>query len=174
MGSLYSSDLGLEKVSLTTYRRLSPTFTALLDNLKTVHTSAKMAAHTRLAGKLVRKDPIDTIHPLVRIHPVTGKKCIFVSGEFITHIVGMKDPESKLLLEFLVQHMVTCHDIQARVRWQPRTIVMFDNRSTIRTSLTSLLFDQCISNTTRQILPAWIIATTRMALRPDTSFDYVP
>jgi len=91
-----------------------------------------MIAHTRLAGGLVRKDPVDNVHPLVRVHPVTGEKCLFVNGEFITKIHGLKDTETKVLLEFLLQHIITGHDFQARVKWQPKTIVLFDNRSTLR------------------------------------------
>jgi sulfonate dioxygenase len=104
----------------------------MLDKLKCIHTSEKMIAHSRAAGGLVRKDPVTSIHPLVRVHPVTGKKCIFVNGEFITRIEGMKEAETQLLLQFLLQHMINGHDFQARVRWAPRSIVMFDNRSTLR------------------------------------------
>lgn len=113
-------------------RRLSPTFTSFLDKLDATHSSAKMINHTRLTGGLVRKDPVDTVHPLVRVHPVTGEKCLFFNGEFITRIEGMKVPEQKWLLDFLMNHVATGHDFQARVRWQPKTIVIFDNRSTIR------------------------------------------
>lgn len=93
-----------------------------------------MIAHARLTGSLVRKDPVESVHPLVRVHPVTGEKCLFINGEFITKIQGLKEPEFRVLQEFLMQHLITGHDFQARVRWQPRTIVMFDNRSTIRKS----------------------------------------
>ncbi|MBE3048681.1 TauD/TfdA family dioxygenase, partial [Candidatus Bathyarchaeota archaeon] len=68
----------------------------------------------------------------VRVHPVTGENCLFFNGEFITRFVGLKDAETKALLEFLLHHVVTGHDFQARVRWSPKTIVLFDNRSTIR------------------------------------------
>lgn len=91
-----------------------------------------MINHTRLTGGLVRKDAVDTVHPLVRVHPVTGEKCLFINGEFITRIEGLKEPETRWLRDFLMQHIVGGHDFQARVRWQPRTIVMFDNRSTLR------------------------------------------
>ncbi|KAJ6078032.1 uncharacterized protein N7446_000968 [Penicillium canescens] len=121
--------------------RLSPTFTSFLDSLKVTHTSSKMINHTRLAGGLVRKDPVDTVHPLVRVHPVTGEKCLFLNGEFITRIQGLKDSETKWLLDFLMNHLVTGHDFQARVRWQPRTIVMFDNRSTIHSAIVDYLDD---------------------------------
>ena len=92
-----------------------------------------MINHARLTGSLVRKEAVDTVHPLVRVHPVTGEKCLFVNGEFITKIPGLKEPEQRWLLDFLMQHIITGHDFQARVRWQPRTIVIFDNRCTTRT-----------------------------------------
>lgn len=91
-----------------------------------------MIAHARMTGGLVRKDPVDTVHPLVRVHPVTGEKCLFLNGEFITKIEGLKEPETRLFIDFLLQHIITGHDFQARVRWSPGTIVMFDNRSTMR------------------------------------------
>lgn len=113
-------------------RRLSPTFRSFLDGLTAVHSSTKMINHARLTGSLIRKDPVDTVHPLVRVHPVTGEKCLFLNGEFIASVQGLKDTEQKWLLDFLMQHIVSGHDFQARVRWQPRTIVLFDNRCTLR------------------------------------------
>lgn len=135
LGLLQGPDVGGDTVFSATdmaYKRLSPTLRGFLDSLKAVHSSAKMINHTRLVGGLVRKDAVDTLHPLVRIHPVTGEKCLFVNQEFITKIQGMKEPETRWMLDFLMNHIITGHDFQARVRWQPRTIVMFDNRSTTR------------------------------------------
>lgn len=141
LGLLQGPEVGGDTVFAATdmaYKRLSPTLRSFLDTLKTVHSSAKMIHHTRLTGGLVRKDAVDTVHPLVRVHPVTGEKCLFVNAEFITKVQGMKEPEVKWLLDFLMNHIVTGHDFQARVRWQPRTIVMFDNRATTRKLLLSL------------------------------------
>jgi sulfonate dioxygenase len=104
----------------------------MLDDIKAVHSSEKMSAHVRSVGGLVRKDAVTSIHPLVRIHPVTGKRCLFINGEFITKLQGLKEAESKWLQEFLLNHIITGHDFQARVKWQPKTIVLFDNRNTIR------------------------------------------
>ncbi|KAJ5642968.1 Alpha-ketoglutarate-dependent sulfonate dioxygenase [Penicillium longicatenatum] len=135
LGLLQGPEVGGDTVFAATdmaYKRLSPTLRGFLDTLNTVHSSAKMINHTRLTGGLVRKDAVDTVHPLVRIHPVTGEKCLFVNAEFITKIQGMKEPETKWMLDFLMNHIVTGHDFQARVRWQPRTIVLFDNRATTR------------------------------------------
>jgi sulfonate dioxygenase len=114
--------------------RLSPTVRAFLDNLMALHTSSKMIAHVKAVGGRYRKDPIDTIHPLVRVHPVTGERCLFVNGEFLTKIIGLKEPEFKMLTEFLLNHVMMGHDFHVRVRWAPRTIVLFDNRSVSRKS----------------------------------------
>ncbi|RHZ49511.1 hypothetical protein CDV55_100579 [Aspergillus turcosus] len=144
LGLLEGPEVGGDTVFAATdmaYKRLSPTFTSFLDGLRAVHSSAKMINHTRLTGGLVRKDPVDTIHPLVRIHPVTGQKCLFINGEFITRIQGLKEPEQRYLVDFLMQHIMTGHDFQARVRWQPKTIVIFDNRQTIHSAIVDYLDD---------------------------------
>ncbi|KZW01553.1 TauD-domain-containing protein [Exidia glandulosa HHB12029] len=117
------------------YQRLSPNFRTMLDPIRAVHSSANMIAHTRAVGGLVRKDPVQSVHPLVRVHPVTGNKCIFINGEFITGFKGFKDPEFKALSDFLLNHIMTGHDFQARFKWQPGTIVIFDNRSTLHTAV---------------------------------------
>ena len=135
LGLLQGPEVGGDTVFAATdmaYKRLSPTLRSFLDTLKVRHSSAKMINHTRLVGGLVRKDPVDTIHPLVRVHPVTGEKCLFLNAEFVTKIEGMKEVEQKWLIDFLMNHVITGHDFQARVRWQPRSIVMFDNRCTTR------------------------------------------
>ncbi|CAI7596893.1 unnamed protein product [Penicillium pancosmium] len=145
LGLLQGPDVGGDTVFSATdmaYKRLSPTLRGFLDTLKAVHSSAKMINHTKLTGGLVRKDPVDSVHPLVRVHPVTGEKCLFLNQEFITKIPGLKEPETKWMLDFLMNHIITGHDFQARVRWQPRTIVMFDNRSTTHSAIVDYLDDE--------------------------------
>ncbi|OOQ89705.1 Alpha-ketoglutarate-dependent sulfonate dioxygenase [Penicillium brasilianum] len=145
LGLLQGPEVGGDTVFAATdmaYKRLSPTLRSFLDTLKCVHSSAKMIAHTRLTGGLVRKDPVDTVHPLIRVHPVTGEKCLFLNAEFITKIQGMKEPEVKWMLDFLMNHIIAGHDFQARVRWQPRTVVMFDNRSTTHSAIVDYLDEE--------------------------------
>ncbi|PPQ82806.1 hypothetical protein CVT25_009184 [Psilocybe cyanescens] len=135
LGLLQGPEVGGDTVFADTaaaYKHISPILQSFLDGLSVTHSSRHMIAHTRQAGGLVRKDSVDSVHPLIRVHPVTGEKCLFVNGEFITRIHGLKDAEAKVLLEFLLQHIITGHDFQARVKWQPKTIVLFDNRSTLR------------------------------------------
>ncbi|KAJ7095035.1 alpha-ketoglutarate-dependent taurine dioxygenase [Mycena epipterygia] len=142
------------------YRRLSPAMQKFLDGIQVKHSSANIINQARLAGSLVRKDPITTVHPLVRIHPITGARCIFINGEFITGAVGLKDAEWKPISEFLLQHLIGSHDIQARIHWSPRTIVMFDNRSTIHTPVIDYVDDSQVPR------PRHIFRLAAMAEKP--------
>ncbi|KAF9895070.1 hypothetical protein FE257_004699 [Aspergillus nanangensis] len=144
LGLLEGPEVGGDTVFAATdmaYKRLSPTLRSWLDTLRVTHSSAKMINHARSTASPVRKDAVDTVHPLVRVHPVTGEKCLFINGEFITKINGLKEPEQKWLMDFLMQHIVSGHDFQARVRWQPKTIVIFDNRCTLHSAIVDYLDD---------------------------------
>lgn len=114
------------------YSRLSPTFQKMINALKVPHSSEKMIGFARANNGLVRKDPVTNVHPLVRVHPVTGEKAIFLNAEFVQGIVGLKDGESALLLKFLIDHICMGHDFQARVQWEKDSVVMFDGRNTLR------------------------------------------
>jgi len=66
-------------------------------------------------------------HPVVRVHPVTGKKAIFVNRQFTTHIKGMEEGEGRALLESLYRRS-TMLEYQYRHRWAPDMLVFWDNR----------------------------------------------
>ncbi|KAK7018652.1 hypothetical protein VNI00_018338 [Paramarasmius palmivorus] len=145
LGLLQGPEVGGDTVFAATdeaYKRLSPIFRSMLDKIEAIHSSANMISHTRALGGLVRKDPVTFIHPLVRVHPVTRERCIFINGEFITGFQGMKTPEFRAISDFLLDHITTGHDFQARVRWQPRTIVLFDNRSTLHSAIVDYVDDE--------------------------------
>lgn len=112
--------------------RLSPGFQSMLAPLRATHSSEKMCTFARANGGLCRKDPVRTSHPIVRVHEVTGEKALFVNSEFIQGIDGWKDQESDALLGFLMDHITKGHDFQVRLQWKPRTVVIFDNRTTCR------------------------------------------
>lgn len=69
-------------------------------------------------------------HPLVRTHPVTGAKALYVDETYSQGIEGMTPEESKPLLEFLRAH-VTQESFTCRLRWKKNTFAMWDNRSCI-------------------------------------------
>jgi taurine dioxygenase len=67
-------------------------------------------------------------HPVVRVHPVTGRRIINVNAQFTLRIRGMKDDESQMILQYLYAR-ASIPEFQLRVKWAPHTIVMWDNRS---------------------------------------------
>jgi alpha-ketoglutarate-dependent taurine dioxygenase len=68
------------------------------------------------------------VHPVVRTHPETGRKGLFVSEHFTTRIVGLPEDESRALLDELFDHSTRPEHIY-RHRWQPQDMVFWDNRS---------------------------------------------
>src|ERR1700731_153748 len=70
------------------------------------------------------------IHPVVRVHPATGRPALFVSEGFTTRILGLPERESRELLAVLFEHMTEPRFIY-RHRWQPHDLVFWDNRGTV-------------------------------------------
>src|SRR5450830_1002615 len=68
------------------------------------------------------------VHPIVRTHPETGRKALFVSEHFTTRIVGLPEDESRALLGELFAHSVKPEHVY-RHRWAPHDLVFWDNRS---------------------------------------------
>jgi taurine dioxygenase len=66
-------------------------------------------------------------HPIVRTHPVTGRKALFVNRTFTTRIVGLKKSESSAILEMLYRHVET-PEFAVRFKWRPNSIAFWDNR----------------------------------------------
>jgi taurine dioxygenase len=69
------------------------------------------------------------VHPVVRVHPVSGRKVLFVNPQFTVAIRNMDERESELLLDLLFQQ-AQIPEYQFRHHWQPHTLIMWDNRST--------------------------------------------
>lgn len=67
-------------------------------------------------------------HPVVRVHPDTGRRSLFVNMLFTDHIVGMSREESDELLRLLYRH-VQRPEFQVRLRWRPNTVAFWDNRA---------------------------------------------
>ena len=66
-------------------------------------------------------------HPVVRTHPVTGRKCLFVNRVFTMRIAGLDNIESDAILEMLYRHIET-PEFQCRFKWQPNSVAFWDNR----------------------------------------------
>jgi len=72
----------------------------------------------------------DSLHPMVRTHPVTGRRTLFVSPRFVVAIEGMDDGEAQPLLDELFAHQIR-PDFIYRHKWRRGDLVFWDNRATI-------------------------------------------
>ena len=73
-------------------------------------------------------------HPVVTVHPVTGKKVLFVNPQFTLYIKGMAEDESRTILEMLFRKTLV-HEYQYRHRWRPDMLVFWDNRAVQHSAL---------------------------------------
>jgi alpha-ketoglutarate-dependent taurine dioxygenase len=100
------------------------TYGALDDSVVGKLAATKGMEH--LPDDIVRKVK-GTMHPLVRTHPVSGEKSLFCDGSYAVGIEGLTEPESEAILKMLVAHM-TQPAFTCRLRWEPKTLVLWDNR----------------------------------------------
>ena len=108
------------------YELLSEPLRKMLDGLTAIHDSWK--AHSgRKPGESSDMQFPNFEHPVVRVHPVTRRKLLFVDRGFTTRIVQLRQPESDALLSFLFQHIETPR-LSCRFKWQKNSIAFWDNR----------------------------------------------
>ena len=100
------------------YDELSAPMKELCDGLSALHDAHPHDRSDRMA-----------IHPVVRVHPETGRKALYVNQHFTRRIVEMSHPESEALLTFLT-NWVTQPRFTVRHRWSAGTVAMWDNRCT--------------------------------------------
>jgi taurine dioxygenase len=115
------------------YELLSPPMQRLLEGLNAVHETYMLLERTRNSGLYAVPDSIakapPVTHPVVHVHPNTGRKSLNVNSQWTTRIEGMSKPESDMLLALLYEH-VKSPEIQVRWRWQVGDIAFFDNLCT--------------------------------------------
>jgi len=117
------------------YEGLSDRMQSMLSGLTAVHdfsygfkeSLAEPGGAERLADMVAANPPVE--HPVIRTHPVSGKKCIYVNSLFTVKIKGMHERESRALLDYLYQH-VTMPEFTCRFSWQPDSVAFWDNRIT--------------------------------------------
>ena len=100
------------------YDALSPPLQDLCEGLTALHDAAPHG-----------KPEISAVHPVVRVHPETQRKVLFVNEHFTRRIVELSHQESRLLLDYLIK-WISSPRFTVRYRWQEGTIAMWDNRCT--------------------------------------------
>lgn len=86
---------------------------------------ASMSVHNADLG-----DELEARHPVVRTHPVTRRKALYVSPIHTAHFDGLSEEESKPIIDFLCNHCLQ-PEFTCRVRWAPNQLTVWDNRNTL-------------------------------------------
>ncbi len=120
------------------YETLSPGLQAMLQGLTGVSSSMKAEAsktredRLRAAGQEVK--PLEAEHPIVRTHPETGRKALYLNIGHTARIKGWTEKESAGLLAFLFEHQIR-PEFTCRFRWQPGSLALWDNRCAMHNAI---------------------------------------
>jgi taurine dioxygenase len=116
------------------YEALSAPLRSLLETLRAEHDLTKTLtlairdghSQANLAEMQRLFPPVS--HPVVRTHPETKRRLLFVNGNHTTRLLGLSERENQALLPFLIDH-VRAPEFQCRFRWEPGSVAFWDNRS---------------------------------------------
>ena len=111
------------------YDALSQPMKTLLDSLTAIHDGAPYyrSVNERIGREETGRSYPRAEHPVIRTHPESGRKALFVNSMFTTRIAGLPKPESDAILRFLFEH-VQQPQFQCRFRWQQNSMAFWDNR----------------------------------------------
>jgi taurine dioxygenase len=112
------------------YEMLSDTMKEMLDGLTAIHDGAKPYLGSYNVAPPEGAEYPRNEHPVIATHPETGKKILYVNSGFTTRIKGLARWESDILLNGLTNFIATTPKLTCRVRWEPNTLVFWDNRCT--------------------------------------------
>ena len=113
------------------YEALSDTMKAMLEPLTAIH-QTEVPALDPITGKKIQPIRLEVKsgeHPVIKVHPETGRKLLYVNTTYTARIKGMTDEESRPLIDYLSAH-ATKAEFCCRVNWKPGTLTFWDNRST--------------------------------------------
>ncbi len=128
----YGGDTQFTNVAAA-YRTLSRPLRDLIDGLRAEHrfgTNQNAERSDEKIGEWVRSKPLASVHPVVRLHPDTGEKVIYVNPSFTRQIVGLTPRESRYILDLLFDHLAN-PIFTDRFRWRPGSIAFWDNRKVL-------------------------------------------
>ena len=111
------------------YEALSEPFKTFLDGLSATHDGGPNYIDRAKRAGIYKPDKVfpHNNHPVIRTHPETGRKSIYVNKIFTQNIVGLPRDESRAILDFLFQHIAK-PDFQCRFKWDKHSVAFWDNR----------------------------------------------
>jgi taurine dioxygenase len=143
LGSILRARVVPETGGDTLWASLFAAYDALSDRMKTYlegmsamhsfahgfrHSLAEPGGAARLRDAVERNPPVE--HPVIRTHPGSGRKALFVNRLFTTHLVGVGEAESDAVLAYLYDHL-ELPELSCRFRWRADSIAFWDNRATL-------------------------------------------
>lgn len=135
---------------------LSPKLRSFLETLEAKHSGLEQAEKALRTNGCLRRDPIETIvslsiilnnlalssrhqHPVVRTHPVTKWKTLYVNENFTKEIIGLEKRVGDGILDALYRTVAEGYEFQVRWKWTKNAVAIWDNRATFHTGI----FDYC-------------------------------
>jgi alpha-ketoglutarate-dependent taurine dioxygenase len=112
------------------YDRLAEPLKRLAESLTAVHATTPLRATEWGSARGFGGQFIWSEHPVVTVHPETGRRALFVSPRYTPEIVGLRPHESAAVLKLFFDHL-TQPEFQVRFRWTPGAIVLWDNRTSL-------------------------------------------
>ena len=113
------------------YEALSGAMQSFLDGLTASNSAEPVVSRVKnmglYANDIVRELHPPVVHPVVRVHPESKRKALFVCGNYTTRIVELSEAESRRVLSLLFEH-IKSPQFQCRYRWEPNTLALWDNR----------------------------------------------
>ncbi|MET0699002.1 MAG: TauD/TfdA family dioxygenase [Mycobacterium sp.] len=128
----YGGDTQFTNVAAV-YQGLSPSVRALIDELRAEHrfgASVSAERSDEKVGDLVRTNPLASIHPVVRVHPETKERVVYVNPSFTREIVDLAPRESRHILDLLFEQIAR-PEYAVRFRWEPGSVAFWDNRAAL-------------------------------------------
>ncbi|KAJ3190676.1 hypothetical protein HK101_008467 [Irineochytrium annulatum] len=127
------------------YDRLSPAFRVFLEGLTATHGAPQFKEIAKIKGQGIRTnrgspdnqgEELESVHPVIRTHPVTGWKVVFVNPVFTIKINELSNDESRAVLDYLYTLISQNHDLQVRYKWGKNDVAIWDNRTAYHTATT--------------------------------------
>ena len=128
----YGGDTQFTNVAAV-YQGLSQSVRVLIDDLRAEHrfgATESAERSTEKVGELVRTNPLASIHPVVRVHPETKERVVYVNPSFTREIVNLSPRQSRHILDLLFEEIAR-PEYSVRFKWEPGSVAFWDNRAAL-------------------------------------------